>query len=110
MTGNQLFLFPLPPIVEDLRDSNKWRRFLEFHEFNPEIYNIFESLALKALESRKRVSSKHIFEMMRWEVQMSTTYDGFKLCNSWSAYYSRIFMDKNIRHKNCFETRQLKAG
>lgn len=85
----------------------RWR---EFHEANPHVYAHFERLALQAARrGRRRFGAKAIWEVMRWEMALSTTEEEPRLNNNHVAYYVREFMRRNPRHASLFETRERTA-
>lgn len=83
--------------------------FQKYHEDNPQIYEMFKKFAKEAkAKGRLRLSSKLIFERIRWE-SVTTGNDGFKLNNNYHADYSRKLMKDFPEFKGFFKTRDLKA-
>jgi hypothetical protein len=86
------------------------RRFVEFHEKNPQVYAELLRLArlLKA-RGHKRIGMKMLFEQLRWQHALKTTdLSGFKLNNNYTAYYARMLMERNLDLVGFFETREVK--
>ena len=55
----------------------------------------------------KRGSIKQMFEVLRWEYDLTTTDNKFKLNNNYSAWYARLLMDHVPRFNDFFELRKL---
>ena len=69
--------------------------FLRFHKENPHVYEMFKRFAFDAIEAKlKTLSANFIFERIRWETDVVTKGDQFKLNNNYRAYYARMFMDQ----------------
>ncbi|RWP18843.1 MAG: hypothetical protein EOR00_09395 [Mesorhizobium sp.] len=84
------------------------RRFAEYHQQNPHVYELFKRFAVRALGAGKSVlSAKFIFERIRWEAEIETQGDAFKVNNNYPAYYARKFMEDFPSFGDCFRTRQL---
>ena len=81
-------------------------KFKDYNSRNPEIYKAFESFALTATRFRKRFSAKTIIERIRWNSMISGD-DGFKINNSYTAYYARLFHINNPKHYGFFEVRKI---
>ena len=86
-------------IVEDFR---------RFHEDNPHVYRRLVELARAWNERRgTAVGIKMLFEVLRWEVAMSSTGDEFKLNNNYHSYYARLIMDREPDLDGIFQLRRL---
>ena len=93
----------LPPPATDLESA-----FQSFHRRNPHVYEQLRDLAL-LLQSKghKRIGIKMLFEQLRWLHALQTTdMTGFKLNNNYTAYYSRMLMEREPRLVGFFETRE----
>lgn len=66
------------------------KKFNEFDQSNPEVWRMFQMFAHQMAEKGHQVlSSKLIFERMRWETMMRSTDPDYKLNNNYTAYYAR---------------------
>jgi hypothetical protein len=85
------------------------KNFQKYHEENPKIYNEFKSLA-KMLISRnyKRIGAKQIFEYIRFQTMISGN-DGYKLNNSYTSDYARLFKEEYPHWAGYFQTRVCKV-
>jgi len=83
--------------------------FQRFHQENPQVYRELVRLA-RAWQSRRgtgKVGMKMLFEVLRWQLAMSTTGDDFKLNNNYTSYYARLVMAENPDLRGLFQTRVL---
>lgn len=86
------------------------KKFWAFHKENPQVFEKLEELALQAYtHGRKKIGIGMIFEVLRWNSNMSTSGDNYKLNNSYRSRYVRILIDKHPEYKNLFETRRIKS-
>lgn len=77
-------------------------------DMNFHVYEIFERLALKIANKRDRYSARTIIEHMRFEDdvrEMPTSDHAFKLNNNSVPDMSRMFILRNPKHSELFETR-----
>lgn len=82
--------------------------FEQFHDSNPGVYEEFCRLAFEgAAAGRTRVSSKFIFEMLRWHGRLPKTSSGYKFNNSFTSRYSRMFIAQFPVHADLFEVREI---
>lgn len=93
-TINQL---PLP-LAEDLKAKAE-----AFDTSNPHVWETFERHALAMFTRGKKVGQRAVWERMRWDLNLRTEGDEYKLNNNHTAYYARKF---NLRHGEYFRTRQ----
>ncbi len=85
--------------------------FREFHKANPKIYELFKEQVLRAQKAgKKKVSSKAIINYIRWEMHVKTTSeDGYKINDAFTAMYSRKYITDFPHNKDLFEFRHRKA-
>lgn len=95
---------PPPPAKPSLRE-----RFEAFDAAHPEVWQMFERLTWDAIRAgRRRFSAKTIFGKMRWDTALhADDGEGWKVNNSFTAYYARKFMDAHPAHDGFFETRRV---
>lgn len=86
-------------------------RFARFHRNNPEIYVLFKRFA-RMLISRgvNKTSAWLIMNRIRWEIEVETYGDVFKICNDYFAPYARMFLLEHPEHAGLFRTKRMKAG
>lgn len=84
--------------------------FAEFHKENPHVYGYFKSFFFY-LHSKgwQKISAKLIVERCRGEIITITSAPDYKINNSYTAYYARLFVKEYPQHKKCFEFRELKS-
>jgi hypothetical protein len=94
--------------------------FRAFHDANPHVYREFKNLAFKAIRAnRKRISSKQIIGVLRWEFSLKTedesfvTVDGekrsFKINDAFTSHYARLFSKEFPEYADRFEKRRLRS-
>lgn len=82
--------------------------FKEWLGANFHVYDIFERLALKIANKRDHYSARTIIEHMRFEDdvrEIPTSDHAFKLNNNSVPDMSRMFILRNPKHRELFETR-----
>ena len=98
----QLTLRPAPVALAALDD-----RFEAFHRENPQVFTALRALALRMVDAGVRqYGIAGLFEVLRYEHLIQTQGDGFKLNNSFRAFYARLLMEREPRLRGFFETRQ----
>jgi hypothetical protein len=87
------------------------KRFQEFHQKNPQVYELWKRFCNEAINAgRKVLSAGLIAERIRWETEVITQGDKFKLNNNHRAYYARLFMRDNPQHDGIFKTRVVNGA
>ncbi len=86
------------------------KKFLEFHEANPNVYKQLVGMAkqLKA-QGHARAGIQMLFEVLRWKTMLKTTDSDFKINNNYAGRYSRMIMEEYPELDGFFEIRQLKT-
>lgn len=83
------------------------QRFIEYHQANPEIYDAFENMALKVVNSgRGYFGARFIFQYLRWQTKTAGSGE-FKINNNYIARYVRLFEKRNPQHQGFFKTRKM---
>jgi hypothetical protein len=105
--------FPVQPPLMDLpaplpgEPSPLQKRFEEFHQNNPQIYERLRALAFaRQAMGAKRWGIKAIFELLRWGAPLHTHGEVYKLCNTFHAYYARLLMEREPRLQGFFVTKK----
>lgn len=87
--------------------SKTIKRFFEFHQANPHVWNLFQRFTFEKInQGFRHFSVVAVCERIRWETAIVTDDpDGFKLNNDFRPAYARMFMEKFPQHKSFFRTR-----
>jgi len=89
-----------------MKDKSLAEQFADYDTLNPHVYAMFKRFALEALAAGKTVlSASLICERIRWEVDIVTRGDQFKINNNYRAFYSRKFMQEFPWFGETFRTR-----
>jgi hypothetical protein len=91
--------------------TNIAKRFRQYHETNPQVYDTLVKLArqMKSL-GHKHIGIKMLFEVVRWQMMLTTTDpSGYKLNNDYTSRYARLIMDSEPDLAGMFELRTLHA-
>lgn len=94
------------------RESPIFAAYKEWDAANPHFYPLFERFSLQlAQRGHRTISSKLIFERIRWESLIRTipTGDDYKLNNNYTPIYARRFMRDHPEYEGFFRTRELRA-
>jgi len=86
------------------------QEFFDFHKVNPNVYAVFERFSLEAAESGiKKTSAWLIVNRIRWEVEIKTYGDEYKIQNGYIQYYARLFMKNHPQYFGFFDTKKIKG-
>jgi len=118
-TESQLHLWnrPEPPRRPESRDHAAYRRpltlaerFWQFHEANPHVLTAIVAIS-RDLKARgfRTCGMKLIFERLRWLAAIQTRNDGFRLNNSFSAFYARVVQECHEDLRGFFRLRESAA-
>lgn len=90
-----------------------FKRFLEFHEANPRVYQTLRELAFEWKNAgNKKIGIAMLFEVMRWTEGLrpeNKDPDGFSLNNNHRAHYARMLMTNEPELRDMFEVRVLRT-
>lgn len=93
----------------DNADRELLQRFKTFHAKNPRVYNLFKENAEKVFQTgRAKYSSRTIIEVIRWEHDLETSGDVFKINNDYIPIYARLLIHNHPKFKSFFELRTMK--
>lgn len=85
-------------------------KFLNYHNDNPVVFNMFERFTMNAIKSgRKNFGAKLVGERLRWYSQVETKNDIFKINNNYISFYARMFEEKHPEYKGFFRKRKSVA-
>lgn len=83
-------------------------RFRKFHYNNPEVAELFFQKAKQMRRTgRRKYSAMRIMQSIRWDHDLKTTGDVFKINNDFVPIYARFFMYENPEYADFFETRAV---
>lgn len=106
---------PPPPPQPRLHPSTGQRmtlgeRFLRFHLANPHVLDLIVKISrdLKGL-GFQRAGMKLVFERIRWLSALETKGDGFRVNNSYTAFYARKVMEEEPDLRGFFRLRESEA-
>ena len=90
---------------------NKKERWWAWHQENPHVYRLFKRFTFEALmkQRHKHLGAWLVVNRIRWETNIETTGEDFKISNDFIAYYARLFMAQHPEHKGLFRTKRLKG-
>ncbi len=86
-------------------------RFVEFHRENPRVYKTLVDLARKWVKTTgsSKIGIKSLCERARWEIAVKSKNSGFRIDNSFTAFYARLIMENEPDLKGMFDTRVSEA-
>jgi hypothetical protein len=108
---SQLSLFEMPepqPIAGVSRKGGIEAAFTRFHEANPHVYTAVRYVALWAVKNGRKLGMKAIYERVRWEYNLQTADEPYRLNNNYTAHYARLLMEQEPELVGYFEIRKSK--
>ncbi len=92
-------------------DRNLLEKFRRFHTANPQIFAKFKEYSfLIQKRGRKRYSAWAIINVIRWETDLQTTGDSFKISNDNIALYARLMIHHYPEFKDFFVLKPMKSA
>ena len=86
-------------------------RFTDFHDKNPEVYELFVRFTFEAIKrGHKRLSAWMITNRIRWETTVVTVNCEYKVSNDYIALYSRKFMRDYPQYDGFFKAKEMKRA
>lgn len=112
MTVTQQMSLDLAPLTEpDYADHLTLAdKFAAFHQANPHVADALEALADQWLTSHARVGTKALIERLRWESGIQTHGSEWRLNNSWTAFYSRLLLERRPEWVGRIQLREQRAA
>lgn len=84
--------------------------FIDFHEDNPEVYELFDQFCRDYISKGKtKISAAMIINRIRWEKEVMTSDDEFKISNNHQPYYAREWVKKNPQYKSFFNFKKVEG-
>ena len=85
--------------------------FLKFHEKHPKVYSMFK-IWFDYLTNRKgwnRIPGKLIMERIRSEQLTGSEHEDYKINNSYTSFYVRMFLKEHPEFASYFKLRKSQA-
>jgi hypothetical protein len=103
-------ILKIPGIFNEV-DKGLLKRFDTFHKENPEVYSKFKELSYEMRGSGKdHYSGWTIINVIRWEYDLNTRGDVFKINNDFIALYVRLLIYQDPTFAGFFELRKMKKS
>ncbi len=91
------------------KETTLLNRFNDFNEKNPEVYELFKKFTFQAAgKGHKRLSAWMIANRIRWETQIETVNDDYKISNDYICFYARLFHARHTQYADFFHLKPLK--
>lgn len=104
-TQGDMFGYDATPALSEI-----FAAYREWDTKNPHFYPLFERFTIQLAErGHRNLSSKLIFERIRWESMIRTVGEEWKLNNNYTPIYARRFMRDHPRFGELFRLRELRA-
>ena len=100
----------IKPVDGNVGKGTIEERFSRFHERNPHVYEALRTVALWCLKNGKQMGMKAIYERVRWEFNVRTDGEPYRLNNDFTALFSRKLMKDEPQLAGFFETRRRRAA
>lgn len=103
----------MPTLHEILNtaDHDLVTRFSEYHRQNPNVYEEFVRRAMDMRNAgRRKYSQWTIIQAIRWDHDLRTRGDVFKINNDFIALYARLMIHDHPEFANFFELRAMKPN
>lgn len=85
-------------------------RFKRFNRKNPNVFKQFKELASKMLSTgRAKYSARTIIEVMRWEYDLQTVGEVFKINGDFVPIYVRMLIHQSPEFGDFFELRRVRS-
>ena len=91
-------------------DPNLVRRFCNYHRANQHVFEEFHRRAIEMRATgREKYSGWVIINRIRWDYDLRTTGDVFKVNNDFIALFARLLIHEQPSFQGFFELRRMKA-
>lgn len=93
-----------------LQKHDKWDSFIEFHLSNKHVLRkILEKIEIGKSAGLKRISVKHIINVLRWDIQLLTKSEDFKINDAFTGIYTHLIRHNFPDYKDLLTTKPLTA-
>lgn len=94
-----------------IRHEPLLEKFERYHRNNPTVYALFTQFAERLVaRGLRKTSAWLIMNRIRWEINVETYGDEFKIGNDYFALYARLFIAEHPEHENLFNIKRMKPG
>lgn len=105
---SQLQLFPEVDVGTE--ESDLQRRFLQYHEANPHVYEAVREVVISLKRKGwQRYGAKSCFELLRFHSNVWAATEGWKLNNDYTSRYARLLMEQEPELAKFFSLRRLRS-
>ena len=109
MSEQMAFSFTPQPIKAVDRRGGISAAFQRFHEANPHVYDALKAVALWCVRNGKTVGMKAIYERVRWEYNVQTDDEPYRMNNNYTAHYARLLMKQEPELADYFQVRKIRS-
>lgn len=96
--------------IFDNIDLGLLKKFETYHRNNPSVFETFKALAFQMQRTgRKRYSAWAIINKIRWDYDLKTHGDEFKISNDYIALYARLLIYRHPEFEPFFELKRMKT-
>lgn len=88
--------------------TTRFEQWAQFHRENPHVWDVFLAMTRRAVASGRKVGARCVWERMRWELDIETQADDFRLNDHLVPYYARLVMLRNPELDGYFERRDAR--
>jgi len=91
------------------------QKFLEYHNNNPKVYELFKRFTTEVREAGwMQYSARAVIHRIRWHTDITIRHsplddEKFKICNNHSPFYARMYMEEHPEYPEMFRLRQAVA-
>mgnify|MGYP000877982731 CR=1 FL=1 len=112
-TGGERTFFDLPPAAAANHSDDEATldmKFAQWLDQNQHVLRVFVDRALAAQAAgRTRIGAKRLVEAMRWDTQLTTQGDEFRLNNNYVSRLARAAVKRRPELASLFEFRELRS-
>jgi|TARA_R100000152_G_C6778875_1_gene209955 hypothetical protein len=89
--------------------NERKQKWWEWHKENPQVWEKFKEYTFDAIASgRRHYSHWAIVNRIRWNKEIETSGEDFKISNDYISFYARLFHAKYPEHDGFFKLKPLK--
>lgn len=106
--NGQGYLFAPKPDAP--QDSFMWRKFREYDERHPGIYDKFKEIAMGLWDrGYRKMGADYVIRIMRWRTGTGAEGEEYKVNHNYFPYYARKMMLEFPEYQGMFNLRPLKG-
>lgn len=93
-----------------ITQHERWNSFLEFHLQNKHVFRkILKEIENGKNAGLKKISVKHIISHLRWDMQLLTKTNDFKINDGYTGIYTHLIIYNFPEYKDILTTKPLQA-